>query len=239
MYDFSNKVVLVTGGNGNLGQTVVKAFSKAGATLIVPDRSAGRLATLFPELAGSGQHYLAEEVDVSQEESINQLVADVHQRFGRLDALVNTVGGWEGMKLTHETSLETWDRMMNINGRIVFNICRGVLPLMLEQQAGKIINIGARQSLILSEKEAVFAASKSALAHLTEIMSAEYKKQNINVNAVLPSTLDSPQIRQWMPNADPEQFVKPEAVTEVILFLASEAANSVHGALIPVYSKLV
>jgi|GEM_PF-2123085 len=163
MYDFSNKVVLVTGGNGNLGQTVVKAFGKAGATLIVPDRSAGRLATLFPELAESDKHYLAEGVDVSQEVGINQLVSDIRQRFGRVDVLVNTVGGWEGMKLIHETSLETWDNMMNINGRIVFNICRGVLPLMLEQEAGKIINIGARQSLILSEKEAVFAASKSAL----------------------------------------------------------------------------
>ncbi len=239
MYDFTDKVVLVTGGNGKLGKVIVNAFASAGARLIVPDRLEGRLAGIFPELADSEKHYLAEGVDVGQEAPVSRLVTEARRRFGRIDILINAVGGWEGMKLTHETSLETWDNMMNMNGRVIFNICRAVIPTMLEQQGGKIVNVGARQALMPSEKEAVFAASKSALAHLTEVMAAEYRRQNINVNAVMPSTLDSPQIRQWMPDTDPAQFVKPEVVTDVILFLASDAASSVHGALIPTYSRMV
>ncbi len=238
MYDFTDKVVMVTGSNGNLGKSLIQAFAGAGAKLVLPDRSTGRLATLFPELQ-NGDHYLADGVDVGQEAAMAELVNETVRRFGKIDILVNAVGGWEGMKLTHETTLDTWDNMMNINGRIIFNICRNVLPAMLERQQGKIINIGARQALVASQKEAVFAASKSALAHLTEVMAAEYKEQGININAVMPSMIDSPQIRQWMPTANPEQFIKPEAVTEVVLFLASSAADSVSGALIPTYAKLV
>ncbi len=240
MYEeFTGKVVLVTGGSGNLGGSVVRAFAGAGANMVIPDRSKGRLENLYPELVRSGQHILAEEFDVSQEESIAELVTQTLKRYGRIDIVVNAVGGWEGMKLTHETGLETWDKLMNINARIVFTICRAVLPAMLEQQHGKIINIGARQALVNSEKEAVFAASKSALAHLTEVMAAEYRPYNININAVMPSLIDSPEVRKYMPQADPAQFVTPAAITEVILFLASDAARAINGALIPTYSKLI
>lgn len=237
MYDYKGQVALVTGAAGNLGQAVVEAFSAAGARVIGVDFSTGEFAHLFPSLVSSQDAYLVEGIDVTDSEAVDSIVQDSLQRFGKIDILVNTVGGYRAGKPVHETPLETWDFMMNLNARSAFTVSRAVLPVMLEQGHGKIINIAASTALKGTANSAAYSASKSAVARLTESMADEYKRRGINVNAVLPGTIDTPENRQAMPKADFDLWVAPEDMARVILFLASEDARPINGALLPVYGK--
>jgi NAD(P)-dependent dehydrogenase (short-subunit alcohol dehydrogenase family) len=165
------------------------------------------------------------------------MVVETIKRLGRIDVLVNAVGGFRAGTPLHETSLETWDFMLNLNARSVFIASRTVIPHMLAQGSGKIVSVAARPGLRGNAKMAAYSVSKSAVIRLTESMAAELKGAGINVNCILPGTIDTPQNRQAMPNADPSRWVKPEALADVILFLASDAAREVHGAALPVYGR--
>ena len=132
------------------------------------------------------------------------------------------------------TSDDTWDFMMNLNVRTVLNMSRAVVPVMQEIGGGKIVNIGARNGLRGVGNMAAYSASKSAVIRLTESLADELKKDNINVNCILPSIIDTPRNRQDMPNADFGSWVTPEAMARVVLFLASSAADPIHGAALPV-----
>ncbi|MGW8251390.1 MAG: SDR family NAD(P)-dependent oxidoreductase [Anaerolineales bacterium] len=235
MYDFSGQVVMVTGGSGNLGRAVVEAFHRARATVIAVDHQIGKLEELFPALVGSPDAYLADDVDITDPERVDRLVQDSLQRYAKIDILVNTVGGYKAGEPVHETSLETWDYMMDLNARSAFIVSRAVVPAMLANERGKIINIAASSALKGSAKHAAYAAAKSAVARLTESMADEYKRRGINVNAVLPGTIDTPENREARPHADFSRWVTPEALASVILFLASEDASPIHGVLLPVY----
>lgn len=237
MYDFSGQVALITGGTGNLGQAVTLAFYQAGGMLVPVDRAVGKLEVIYPGLAGSARAYLAEGVDVTDPAAVEQVVQETLRRFGKIDILVNTVGGYRAGTPVHETPVETWDFMMSLNARSAFVMSRAVIPAMLKQGRGKIVNVSASSALKGSANSAAYAASKSAVARLTESMAEEYKRQGINVNAILPGTIDTPQNREAMPKSDFSLWVKPEAIAQVILFLASEDASPIHGALIPVYGK--
>ena len=235
MFDFSDRIVVVTGAAGNLGSAVAKAFEAAGAKLVLVDQKPGRLPHLFPELAGSGDHYLATSVDLTDEAAVQEMVKEARERFGRIDVLVNVAGGYWAGTPVHQTPLDKWDFMLNLNARTAFIASSAVIPAMLEQGMGKIINVGSRAALQGGAKAAAYSASKSVVMRLTESMSAELKKSGINVNCVLPCTIDTPQNREAMPRADTSRWVPPEALADVILFLASDAARAVHGAAIPVY----
>lgn len=153
--------------------------------------------------------------------------------FGRIDILVNTVGGYRAGTPLHETSLETWDFLLNLNARSVFIACRAVIPTMLKQGRGKIVNVGSHSALMAQGFDSVYSAAKSAVARLTESMSAEYKDQGIQVNAILPASLVSPADLQ----ADPARGVTPDMVAQVVLFLCSDAGSIITGALIPAYGR--
>ncbi len=237
MFDFSNRVVMVTGAAGNLGGAVARAFQVAGAKLVLVDRAADRLPSLFPDLVDSPNHLLATSVDLTNADAVETVVDETVKRFGRVDVLVNTAGGYRGGMAVHETPFETWDFMLNLNARTVFIASRAVIPHMLQQESGRIVNVAARAALQGGAKMAAYSVSKSAVVRLTESMAAELKRDGINVNCVLPGTIDTPQNRQAMPNADYSRWVKPEAIADVILFLASDAARAVQGAAIPVYGK--
>ena len=237
MFDFADRVVVITGAAGNLGTAVAHGFHAAGARLTLVDHAADRLPQLFPELAGSSDHLLAGSVDVTDAASVEQMVAATVNRFGRIDVLVNTTGGYRAGTPVHETSLEAWDYMLNLNARSVFVCCRAVVPHMLKQGSGKIVNVAARAGLAGAAKAAAYSVAKSAVIRLTESLDAELKGNGINVNCVLPGTIDTPQNRQAMPNADAGRWVKPEALADVILFLASDAAGDLHGAAVPVYGR--
>ena len=235
MFDFTDQVVIVAGGSGNLGRAAVWAFHAAGAKLVVPDRHADRMQSLFSKLEDEGRHYLAGSTDVTKPEEMARLVEATLDRFGQIDVLVNTVGGFRAGTPPHETSLETWDFMLNLNARATFITSRAVIPAMLENGRGKIINTAARSALASRANESAYSASKAAVARLTESFAAAYKAKGINVNAILPGVIDSPQNRDAMPKADYSRWVAPEQIAQVILFLASETASCINGALIPVY----
>jgi NAD(P)-dependent dehydrogenase (short-subunit alcohol dehydrogenase family) len=229
--------VIVTGAAGNLGGAVTQAFQAAGAKLVLVDRAADRLPRLFPDLVDSPNHFLATSVDLTKADAVETMVDETAKRFGRVDVLVNTAGGFRAGTPVHETPLETWDFMLNLNARTLFIASRAVIPHMLQQGSGSIVNVAARAALKGGAKMAAYSVSKSAVVRLTESMAAELKKDGINVNCVLPGTIDTPQNRQAMPNADHSRWVKPEAIADAILFLASDAARVVQGAAIPVYGK--
>ncbi|MFC2037937.1 SDR family oxidoreductase, partial [Chloroflexota bacterium] len=135
------------------------------------------------------------------------------------------------------TSLQTWDSMLNLNARTVFIVSRAVVPGMLQQGQGKIVNVAARVALKGGRNSGAYGVSKSAVLRLTESMSAELRDRGINVNCVLPGTIDTPQNREDMPKADHSRWVPPEALADVILFLASDAARAVNGAAVPAYGR--
>ena len=235
MYNLEDRVVIVTGAAGNLGQAVARAFLAAGAKLLLVDRAPDRLPALFPELVGSPDHMLATRVDLDDADAVGEMVAQAIERLGHIDVLANTVGGYRGGTPVHETPVETWDLMLHLNARTAFIVSRAVVPTMRERGQGKIVHVASRAGIKGGARSAAYSASKGALLRLTESLSAELKRTGINVNCVLPGTIDTPQNREDMPKADRSRWVAPEDVADVILFLASDAARAVHGAAIPVY----
>ncbi|MCS7178544.1 MAG: SDR family NAD(P)-dependent oxidoreductase [Anaerolineae bacterium] len=235
MWDFSDRVVMITGAAGNLGSAVARAFHSAGAHLVLVDRAPDRLPAMFPELTNSPDHYLATSMDLMDADAAEQMVQEARQRLGRIDVLVHTVGGYRGGQPVHETPLETWQDLFDLNVRTALTVTRAVVPVMVAQRAGRLVYVAAKAGLEGGKHTAAYSAAKSALLRLMESLAAELRGTGITVNGVLPSTIDTPQNRAAMPKADPTRWVKPEAIADVILFLASDAARAVHGAAIPVY----
>jgi NAD(P)-dependent dehydrogenase (short-subunit alcohol dehydrogenase family) len=235
MGNLEDQIVIVTGAAGALGQAVATAFLEAKARLVLVDRAPDRLPRLFPALVGSPDHLLATSVDLSKPEDVQEMVDRAVAQFGRIDVLVNTVGGYRAGTPVHETPLETWDHMVDLNARTAFIVSRAVVPAMRDQGYGKIVHVASRAALKGSAKSAAYSASKSALVRLAESLSAELKRSGINVNCIVPGTIDTAPNREAMPKADHTRWVTPEAIADVILFLASDAARAIHGAAIPVY----
>ncbi|MCK5430088.1 MAG: SDR family oxidoreductase [Anaerolineales bacterium] len=237
MFDFTNRVALVTGPAGNLGNAIARAYLEAGANLLLVDRSPDRLPQLFPDIVDSPDHFLATSVDSTDPDAVRAMVAQAVERFGRIDLLVNAVGGFRGGTPLHETPLKTLDLLFNLNARTMFIASQAVIPHMLAQGTGKIVNVAARPGLTGRKDMAAFSASKSAVIRMTESMAAELKGDGINVNCILPGTIDTPKNRQDMPDADHSRWVKPESLANVILFLTASAARDIHGAIVPVYGN--
>jgi NAD(P)-dependent dehydrogenase (short-subunit alcohol dehydrogenase family) len=235
MFDFSNQVVVITGALGNLGISTARSFAASGATLGLLDIKSEDLKTTLGEYASSSNHKLFAPVDMTDAQSVEKAIVGVIEAFGRLDVLFNAAGGYRAGTPLHETELEQWDFMLGLNARSAFLASRAAIPQMLRQGSGKIINVGARPGLQGSANAAAYSASKSAVIRITESMAAELRGKGINVNCVLPGTMDTPQNRKAMPDAKHEHWVPLQAVADVIQFLASDAARAIHGASIPVF----
>ena len=231
------KVVIITGSVGNLGMATALALQQVGAKTVLVDRSNDRLRESYVNLVNSPDHLLAGGVDLANPDSLGQVVKTALGRFGSIDALVNTVGGWRGGKPAHETDLADWDFLFGINLRTTLLCCRAVIPQMLRQGHGRIVNVASRDGLAGSAGYSAYSASKSAVLRLTESMAAELKNSNINVNCIMPGTIDTPQNRKGIPNGDFSKWVAPEAIADVILFLISDAARAINGAALPVFGK--
>jgi NAD(P)-dependent dehydrogenase (short-subunit alcohol dehydrogenase family) len=237
MFDFSHQVVVITGAAGNLGVAVARAFQSAGARLTLVDRAKDRLRQIFPDLADSPHYFFAHSVDLNDADVVKRMADETAERFGRIDALINTAGGYRAGTPLHETPLADWDFLFNLNARSVFTACRAVVPHLLRQGSGRIVNIASRAALSGDANAAVYSASKSAVVRLTESLAAELKDAGINVNCILPGMINTPPNRQAMPRADHSRWVEPEALADVIMFLASDAARAIHGAALPVYGR--
>lgn len=214
----SNRVVVVTGGAGNLGRAVADAFRNERAIVVGLDRR--------------GEGIL--ETDLLDQASVDRSVGEVLSRHGKIDVLCNIAGGFRMGKPVHETSDEDWNFLFDLNVRSVLHTARAIVPRMLQDGGGKIVNVGAFAAQRGAARMGAYTASKSALIRLTEAMSAELKEKNINVNCVLPTILDTPQNRADMPKADPARWVALQDLAAAIVFLASEDARAIHGAALPV-----
>jgi NAD(P)-dependent dehydrogenase (short-subunit alcohol dehydrogenase family) len=228
---------LITGATGDFGPHAARAFAATGARLALAARKMEAAQALIEELGLSSDRALPSVVDVTNAASVAAWVSAVKEKWDRADVLVNIAGGYKPGKPVHEMDEADWDFMLNLNARSAFLTCRAVVPLMLAQGGGKVVNVGAKAGLAAGRRSAAYAVSKSAVLRLTEALSAEVRDKNINVNAVLPGTIDTPGNRAAQPDADTSKWVRPEDLAAVIVFLASEAANAIHGALIPVYGR--
>ena len=218
MNDFTGKRVLVTGSAGVAGRAVASAFQAAGATVtgvdIVDDEAP------WPTIVA----------DLIDPDGAASAVAQA----GVIDVLANIAGGFTMGDDIVGTTDDTWDFMMNLNARTALNMCRAAVPGMVASGRGKIVNVGARGALRGAAAMGAYIASKSVVIRLTETLSDELKRKGINVNCILPSIIDTPRNRADMPKAKFAEWVSPEAIADVVLFLASPAADAIHGASIPV-----
>jgi len=228
---FAKKTVIVTGGAGALGREVVRWFNDRGAQVGVLDVNDAVLESAFPTVADS--LYLV-SCNLTQRDSCAEAVAKIQERFEQIDILCNVAGGFLMGDPVHETSNATWDFLFDLNARSILNMSAAVVPSMLAAGGGKVINVAARAALGGAALMGAYTASKAAVMRLTESMAQELRANNINVNCVLPSLIDTPRNRQDMPNADYSRWVTPAQIASVIGFLASPDAVAVHGAGIPV-----
>ena len=228
--NFHNKVVLVTGAAGNLGRAVAKKFGEAGASLVLFDIDQKALDTAY---SGQAQRTLTVSVDLLNQESVGAAVEAALRKFQRIDVLANIAGGFRMGNPVHETPADVWRLMMELNAGTVMHMAHAVVPHMLAAGGGRIINIAATAGLGGRADMGAYSASKSAVIRLTESMAAELREKGINVNCLMPTIIDTPANRADMPNADPGRWVSPDALADVILFLASDAARAVHGAARP------
>ncbi len=222
MSEFEGRVVVITGAAGALGRATTDHFAAAGARLALLD---------VAEI--EGPHY-SRVCDLLDAGACRAAVAEIEAQVGPVDVLCNIAGGFTMGDPVHETSDETWDFMMGLNARSVLNMARAAVPGMVTRGRGKMVNIGAGAGQHGVGLLGAYSASKSVVIRLTESMAAELKEQGINVNCILPSVIDTPANRASMPDADFAKWVRPEAMAKVIAFLASEAANPIHGAALPV-----
>ncbi len=226
---------LVTGAAGHLGQALAHALADRGDRLVLLGRNAEVLHRLY---GGNNDKRLCLACDLLDPAQVAHAVQQALAHFGRIDALCHLAGGFAMGEEVHATPPQTFEQMLDLNVRSLLTIAASVVPVMASAGRGHVVTVGATGALRGGARMGAYAASKSALMRLTESMSAELKDQGIHVNCVLPSIINTPDNRAAMPTADPTQWVAPEALADVILFLTSDAARAIHGASIPVTGRV-
>jgi NAD(P)-dependent dehydrogenase (short-subunit alcohol dehydrogenase family) len=225
------RTVMVTGAAGNLGRAVASGFATLGARLALVDRDANRLREAF---GGENRDRLLLPTDLLDREATKVAVDRAVDTLGTVDVICNLAGGFRMGEAVHETSDDTWDFLSAINVRTLLNTARAVVPRMLAQGGGKIVNVASFAASHGVARMGAYCAAKSDVIRLTEAMAAELRERNINVNCVLPTIIDTPENRAAMPGSDVSRWVAPDELAAVIVFLASDAARAIHGASIPV-----
>jgi len=225
----NGKVIVVTGASGALGKVVAVSALALGARVAGVDHAASQVA------AATNRIELG-KIDLTDATQAKEAIDAAASHFGRLDALINIAGGF-AFEAVAEGDPKTWQRMYALNLLTALNASRAAIPHLVASAAGRIINIGAMGALQAGAGMGPYAASKAGVHRLTEALAAEWKGK-ITVNAVLPSIIDTAANRASMPDADFAKWVRPEELANVILFLASDAASAVTGALLPVSGRV-
>jgi NAD(P)-dependent dehydrogenase (short-subunit alcohol dehydrogenase family) len=229
--DLSGKVLVVTGADGALGQAVATTLNGYGAKLALITHTAVAPRTL----PAGARHYGG--IDLTLETAARSAMEQIARDAGRIDGLINVAGGFRWEKL-NEGTIDTWDVMYKLNLRTAVISCEAALPYLLKSISGRIVNVGAMGAQKAAAGMGPYAASKAGVAQLTEALADELKDRGITVNAILPSTLDTPKNRSDMPQADFKRWVTVSEAAEVIAFLVSDKASAVTGALIPVAGRV-
>jgi NAD(P)-dependent dehydrogenase (short-subunit alcohol dehydrogenase family) len=233
---FSGSVALVTGGTGGLGRAVSLAFLKEGASVIATYIKEDE-AEALRDAVGTNAHLELLPLDATNEDACRNLVDGITARYGHLDILVNTIGGYAGGKAVWDTDPKTFKLMFMLNVETGFTLARVVAPAMLKRKSGAIVNIAAKAAFDHAAGASAYASSKSAALALFDCMAQDLKGTGVRVNSILPSIIDTEPNRKAMPDADFSQWPKPDEIARVILFLCSPEATVVHGAAIPVYGQ--
>jgi NAD(P)-dependent dehydrogenase (short-subunit alcohol dehydrogenase family) len=232
---FSGKLVLVAGGTGGLGRAVSLAFLEEGAKVVVTYRGQEEWDDLKRVVGTNASSLAGRRIDVTDEAGVDQFVQSIVAEYGHLDVVVNTVGAYAGGIKLWETDPKVFDRMLSLNLRSGYTILRAIVPAMLKQKHGAIINVAAKAAFDRAGGAAAYAASKAAAVAMIDSLAADLKGTGVRVNSILPSIIDNEANRKAIPTADFAQWPKPEDIARVILFLCSDDARLIHGAAVPVY----
>jgi len=234
---FRDRVALIAGGTGALGRAVSAAFAREGARVIVTYRQQSEFEEFLSQSKLNARDVKGLIVDATDASAVARAMESILANGGALDILVNTVGGYHGGKRIWEEDLSSYEQMMSLNLKTGFVLARAVIPAMIRQNRGWIVNVASRAGYGKSPGAALYSASKAGALALFDSLAEEVKSYPINVNSVVPSIFDTPANRQAMPKADYANWPKPEEIADVILFLCSQQARIIHGAAIPVYGR--
>ena len=225
------KVVLVTGATGGLGTYVTQAFLDAGATVIGTSRK-------IQQSDFNNPAFTALSAEISTREGAKALVDQVVERFGKLDVLAHTVGGFAGGQSVVDTDDETFRRMFDLNLNCVFHILRAAIPALRQTGKGRVIAIGSRAAVEPGPSVGAYSASKAAMVSLLKTVALENKDAGLTANVILPGTMDTPANRKAIANADVSNWVQPATVADLVVWLADEAGKDVNGSVISAYATV-
>jgi NAD(P)-dependent dehydrogenase (short-subunit alcohol dehydrogenase family) len=230
-YSVKGQVVLVTGASGGLGTYVTQAFLDAGAMVIGSSRKIQQ-----SDFTSAG--FAAFPAEISTQAGAKALVEDVLARFGKLNVLAHTVGGFAGGQSVAETDDATFQRIFDLNVNSLLHILRASIPALRKSGSGRIIAIGSRAAVEPGAGVGAYSASKAAMVSLVKTVAAENRDAAVTANTILPGTMDTPANRMAMPGADFSKWVQPANVAGLAVWLASDAARDINGAAIPVYGDV-
>jgi NAD(P)-dependent dehydrogenase (short-subunit alcohol dehydrogenase family) len=216
---------------------VSRAFLEEDAKVVVTYRKEDEFAALKQAAGAKANALEGIAVDVTDEGATSELIGGVLSRHGRVDALINTVGGYVGGVKLWELEVKVFDAMLSLNLRSGYALARAVVPAMLKQKHGAIVNVAAKAAFDHGAGAAAYAAAKAAAVAMMDSLAADVKGTRVRVNSILPSIIDTAVNRRAMPNADFAVWPKPEEIAQVILFLCSDHGAVVHGAAVPVYGN--
>jgi NAD(P)-dependent dehydrogenase (short-subunit alcohol dehydrogenase family) len=230
-----DKVVLITGATGGLGPTVVRKVAETRACLALTARRDEALQELAADLGLSEERVLVHGADLASPEEVKALMDRVVARWGGVDILLNVAGGWSGGKRLGDMSDQEWNAELARNLQSAFLVNRAVLPFMVKRGWGRIVNVGSKAAEQPGARQAAYNVAKAGVVALTRSIAADYRRQGITANVLLPSIIDTPDNRKQNPDSDFTRWVKPEELVAAMLFVCSDEAASINGARIPVY----
>lgn len=228
-------MTLVAGGTGGLGRAVSLAFLEQGGKVAVTYRRQEEWDAFQSSAGASKERLEGYALDVTDETAVTGLIDGLLGKHGRLDALINTVGGYAGGVKFWDLDTRVFDRMLALNLRSGFVLSRAVVPVMLKQGYGAIVNVASKAAFDHASGAAAYAASKAAAVAMMDSLAADLKGTGVRVNSILPSIIDTEANRKAMPKSDFAKWPKPEDIARVILFLCGDDAKVVHGATLPIY----
>jgi NAD(P)-dependent dehydrogenase (short-subunit alcohol dehydrogenase family) len=222
------KVVVVTGANGGLGSYVTRAFLDLGATVVGTSKTIQQ-----SDFAQPG--FFAIPADLATQKETDALIKQVLAKFGKLQVLVHTVGGFAGGTPVADTDGATLQKMMDMNFTSLFQVARAVIPALRADGDGRLIAIGSRAAVDPGPGVGAYSASKAAMVSLVRTIAAENRDAGLRANVILPGTIDTPANRKAMPNADFSKWVQPAAIASLITWLTGDSGKDMNGAVLPIY----
>lgn len=240
--DFTNKIAIVTGGTGALGRVIVSRFAEEGMSIFVPVRSVDQFRKIFDHSAESESFKLRKiyglPCDAFNENEVKEFVEDVIKQAGRIDYLVNTVGGYHPKRNVADTDTELLENQLKLNFFSTFYFTKYSLGNMMQNDFGRVVSIGSKPAIETTAGKFAYSVTKSGVVNLMQTIAEECKDNNITANVIIPSVIDTAANRESMKNADFSKWVNPEEIADTCLYLFSDAAKSLRGCLIKLYGKV-